>query len=268
MVRANQDILQIVAGFVVADPSDLGANWKIFAEAYESWLQDDQDRLPKELYVQPFGIALPGLGNALALSLTWTGSDQSEANRWIDKVADALAAGTGKPLIVKQVAPTSVAANAEHNEKMLTYGVYGRVYPISFRKYTAKTAAILAKYNACLPGGASGISIHSLRSPPANESSVFGERTDHNMMELMALATDKKLAEGPIAQWAKACIKELREEDPENILESTYVSLGSREDSDYKKIYGAQYDKLVSLKTKYDPDNVFKLAVPGIQPAL
>ncbi|CAK7231691.1 hypothetical protein SCUCBS95973_008004 [Sporothrix curviconia] len=259
-------IVEIVAGLIVADPSDLSANWQTFAKAYQTWREDAEDGLPADLYVQPFGIGFPGLGSVFALGLTWTGADQVEANRWIDKVAEALTTGTGKPHIVKQVAPTSVTAYAEQNEKMLTYGVYGRVYSLSFRKYTAKTAAILAKYNASLPGRESGISIHALRSPAANESSVFGERTDHSMLEVIALAKEKALAEGPVADWAKACIKELRDEDPENILESSYVSLGSDEDSDYKKIYGIQYDKLVALKTKYDPDNVFKFAVPKVAP--
>ncbi|CAK7230296.1 hypothetical protein SBRCBS47491_007538 [Sporothrix bragantina] len=259
---------EIVAGLVVADPSDLSANWQAFSKVYRGWREDDKDGLPADLYIQPFGMALPGLGSAFALGLTWTGPDQEEACRWIDKVADVLATGTGKAPIVKQVAPTSVTAYAEQNEKMFTYGVYGRVYPLNFRAFTEKTVAVLAKYNASLPGGMSAISIHAIRSPQDNEASVFGERSDHSMLEVIAMATDKDLAEGAVATWAKACIKELHDEDPDNILESSYVSLGSDNDSDYKKIYGGQYDKLVALKTKYDPDNVFKFAVPKITPAV
>ncbi|CAK7207537.1 hypothetical protein SEUCBS139899_010347 [Sporothrix eucalyptigena] len=255
---------EIVAGLLVVDPTDLAADWQAFATAYQSWRDDENDALPAELYIQPFGIPFPGAGNVFALGLTWTGSDHDEANRWINKVADALATGTGRPPIIKQAAPTSVFDYAEQNEKMLTYGVYGRVYPLNFRAYTAKTAAILARYNLSIPGSECGISIHSLRSPPANKSSVFGTRVDHNMLEVIALAKDRDAAEGPVAQWAEACIKELREMDPDNFMESTYVSLGSDADSDYRKIYGSQYERLVSLKTKYDPDNVFKFAVPKI----
>lgn len=248
---------EIVTGLVVADPSDLPSAWAAFSAAYQGWR--DADELPVELYVQPLGVPFPGVGQVFALGLTWTGTDQDAANQWVDKVAGSL----GKPAIVKQAASMSVNAYAEQNEKMLTYGVYGRVFTLNFTKYTPAAAAVLAKYNATLPTPESAISIHALRAPLANAASVFGAREDHAMLEVIALAKDPAAEEAAVT-WAKACIQELRAADPGNILESSYVSLGGDDDSDYKKIYGSQYDRLVALKAKYDPTNVFKYAVPKI----
>lgn len=250
---------EIVAGLVVSDPSDLEGAWTAFSAAYQDWRESGE--LPAELYVQPFGVPFPGAGQVFALGLTWTGEDHEAANKWVDKVASSL----GKPAILKQAAPTSVYAYAEQNEKKLTYGVYGRVFPLNFKKYTPAMASVFAKYNATLPTPECGISIHALRAPPANEASVFGAREDHAMLEMIALAKDPA-NEAAAAEWAQACIRELRAADPDNILESSYVSLGSDDDSDYRKIYGSQYDRLVDLKTEYDPKNVFKSAVPKVVP--
>ncbi|ERS96827.1 hypothetical protein HMPREF1624_07036 [Sporothrix schenckii ATCC 58251] len=248
---------EIVAGMVVSDPSDLHGAWTAFSAAYQGWRESGE--LPAELYLQPFGVSFPGVGHVFALGVTWAGEDHDAANQWVDKVAGSL----GKPPIVKQAAPTSVYQFAENNEKNLTYGVYGRVFPLNFKKYTPAMAAVFAKYNASLPTSESAISIHALRTPPANEASVFGAREDHAMLEVIAVATDPA-DEQKAAEWAKAFVRDLRAADPDNVLESTYVSLGGDDDSDNKKIYGAQYDRLVALKNKYDPKNIFKHAIPKL----
>jgi hypothetical protein len=79
-----------------------------------------------------------------------------------------VAGSLGKPAILKQAAPTSVYAYAEQNEKMLTYGVYGRVFSVNFKKYTPTMAVVLAKYNVTLPTPECGIPIHALRAPSSN----------------------------------------------------------------------------------------------------
>jgi hypothetical protein len=85
------------------------------------------------------------------------------------------------------------------------------------------------------------------------------------MLEVIALAKDPP-SEVAAAEWAQACTRDLHAADPDNILESSYVTLGSGDDPDYRKIYGDQYDRLVELKSKYDPKNVFKYAVPKVVP--
>ena len=114
--------------------------------------------------------------------------------------------------------------------------------------------------------------MHTLREPPAVSGtappppSVFGARVPHHMVELVAATAAPEL-EVSGAEWAARVLRELREVDPGNVLESSYVSLvGARgdDDADYRKIYGGHYDVLVELKRKYDPRNVFKYAVPRL----
>ncbi|KAI1494865.1 hypothetical protein F5X96DRAFT_665317 [Biscogniauxia mediterranea] len=103
-----------------------------------------------------------------------------------------------------------------------------------------------------------------LRAPSPSKESVFGSRVEHRIIELVAITPVKDL-ELAGAQWARAFIKDLREgDDLENALEASYVSLLGNDDSDYKKIYGSFYDKLITLKNKYDPNNVFKYAIPRL----
>jgi hypothetical protein len=45
----------------------------------------------------------------------------------------------------------------------------------------------------------------------------------------------------------------------------SYIPLIDKEDGiDLKTVYGPHYDTLLALKKKYDPDNVFKYAVPRL----
>jgi hypothetical protein len=213
--------------------------------------------LPRALALQPFGMELPGLGKVLALVATWADADQEEGKKWFAKIA---ALGT---CIMNNPEPKSVSAFITFNESMVTYGSYGRAYTLNIAKYTTRTAEVLAKYTNSVPGGGIGLSLHSLRMPAPSEESVFGARVDHLMLEVISLTSMKDL-ETKGDEWARSLLQELKNSDPENVLESSYVSLVGEDDADYKKIYGSHYDKLVGLKKKYDPENVFGHAVPRL----
>ena len=245
----------MLVSLLVFESSDLKKTWTGFTEGYEK-LRAEQ-ALPKYLRLQPFGIELPGLGKVFAVGTTWASDDHEQGREWINRIA-----GLGTCLM-NDPQPRTVAAYAEFNETLLTYGSYGRSYTFSIKRYTPKTAALLAKYTESLPGGGIAISVHELRTPAAREASVFGARVEHLVIELVAM-TPRKDLEAAGAAWARALIAEARETDPENILSMSYVSLVGEDDSDFREIYGSHYDALVALKKKYDPDNVFKHAVPRL----
>ncbi|KAI0968680.1 hypothetical protein F4678DRAFT_442477 [Xylaria arbuscula] len=246
---------ELFTTLLIYESSDLKTAWTNYAEGYEKLVAEQP--LPRALQLQPFGIELPGLGKVFAVGATWADDDQEEGKKWFGKIA---ALGN---CIVNSPEPKSVSAFAAFNETLIVYGSYGRGYTLNLKKYTTKTAEVLAKYTSLIPGGGIALSVHSLRAPAPSDDSVFGSRFDHLMVELVALTPVQDL-ELKGAEWSKGLIQELKEVDAENILESAYVSLLGEEDSDYKKIYGLYYDKLVELKKEYDPDNVFKYAVPRI----
>ncbi|KAJ2976933.1 hypothetical protein NUW58_g7963 [Xylaria curta] len=246
---------ELFTTLLIYDSSDLKAAWTSYAEGYEKLVAVEP--LPRALQLQPFGIELPGLGKVFAVGATWADADQEEGKKWFGKIA---ALGT---CIMSNPEPKSVSAFTAFNETLVVYGSYGRGYTLNLNKYTTKTAEVLAKYTSLIPGGGIAVSVHSLRSPAPSNESVFGSRVDHLMLELVSMTGVQEL-EAKSAEWSGNFLQELKESDPENVLESSYVSLMADDDSDYKKIYGEHYDRLVELKKKYDPDNVFKYAVPRL----
>ena len=264
-------MIQLLTSLLIFDPSNLNAAWTSFAAGYSALLHpsssSSDEPLPRALQLQPFGIELPHLGRVFAIGATWASDDQAEGRRWIDRIAALVG-----PCIVNDPKPTSVAAYAEFNESLVTFGSFGRCYTLNLARLTPAVAGVLAKHTAALPGGGIGLAVHTLREQPAVSGtappppSVFGARVPHHMVELVAATAAPEL-EVSGAEWAARVLRELREVDPGNVLESSYVSLvGARgdDDADYRKIYGGHYDVLVELKRKYDPRNVFKYAVPRL----
>ncbi|OTA55873.1 FAD-binding domain-containing protein [Hypoxylon sp. EC38] len=245
----------ILTSLLIFESNDLKTAWTSYFDGYEKLAAEQP--IPRALQLQLFGIELPNMGKVFAIGATWADADHEEGKKWINKIASL------GNCLVNNPEPRSVAAYCEFNERFITYGSYGRGYTLNVEKYTPKTAEILAKYTASLPGGGIAISLHMLRAPEPNENSVFGPRVEHHMIELVTPTPVKDL-EAKGAEWAHELMRELRENDPENIMESAYVSLLDNEDSDYRKIYGSHFDTLVALKKKYDPDNVFKYAVPRL----
>ncbi|KAI1459686.1 FAD-binding domain-containing protein [Annulohypoxylon moriforme] len=246
---------EMLVSLMIFDSSDLKRTWTNYSNGYEKLAAEET--LPRALQLQLFGIELPNLGKVFAVGATWTAADHEEGKKWIGKIA---ALG---PCLMNNPEPRTVSAYCAFNETLLTYGSYGRAYTLNVKKYTPKLAKTLAKYTSSIPGGGIALSLHMLRAPAPNEHSVFGARVEHHMLEMVTTTPVKEL-ELKGAEWAAGLTREIKEADPENVMESSYVSLLDNDDSDYKKIYGAHYETLVALKKKYDPDNVFKYAVPRL----
>lgn len=240
---------------LVFESSDLEATWTSYAENYEKFVA--QETLPSALQLQPFGIELPGLGKVLAVGATWTAANHADGREWIAKIANL------GNCLMNNPEPRAVKDYVEFNETLITFGSYGRGYTLNIQRYTRQTAEVLAHYTASIPGGGIAMSLHMLRAPAPGEPSVFGSRVEHHMVELVAMTPVQDL-EVKGAEWARGLMRDLKKSDPENIIESSYVALLGEDDSDYRMIYGSHYEELVPLKKKYDPDNVFKHAVPRL----
>ncbi|KAI0152983.1 FAD-binding domain-containing protein [Xylariaceae sp. FL1272] len=246
---------ELLVSLIVYESSNLEAVWNSYTVEYEKMMADE--KTPRALQLQPFGLELPNLGRVLAISATWADADQAEGRKWFAKVAGFCHCLMNNP------EPRSVSAFTEFNESLLVFGSWGRGYTLNLEAYTPHTARVLAKYTGLIPGGGIALSVHTLHAPTPNSQSVFGSRFNHLMVELVAMTGVQDL-EGAGAQWARAFIRELRASDAGNILDTAYVSLLGEDDSDYKRAYGDGFECLVELKKTYDPDNVFKYAVPRL----
>ncbi|KAH6874906.1 hypothetical protein B0T10DRAFT_541011 [Thelonectria olida] len=249
-------LVKLLHSTIVYESSNLAAAMFSYAEYYEKLIATGE--LPAALQLQPMTVEMPNIGMAFAVMASWSGPDE-EGRLWIKKIAGAA------PLLFEATQSITLLEFLDNNEKLVTWPSYGRTFTVSIKRWTPKTMEILAKYSSTAPGGSLAVSVHSLRSPQPSETSVFGSRLDHHVLEIIALMGDESLQEKREA-WALELTNVLKSEDPDNILEGSYVSLGADADTDLEKVYGRHYSTLLKLKQKYDGGNVFKYAVPRLLP--
>lgn len=191
------------------------------------------------------------------MSAIWASHDHEEGRKWFDKIA---ALGDCAANVVQAV---TMHAYTEHHEKMIPYGVYGRARTLNLRRLTPKTVEILAKHNALIPGPGCLFAAQLHRDPGQVEKSVFALREEHYWLEIVATAFDPDSAE-KADKWALALKHDLMLNDADNVLDSAYIGFLDDNELELGKIYGSQYDTLVSIKKKLDPDNAFKNSVPNL----
>lgn len=236
---------------LVYDSGDIPSAWTGLTEGINSLT------LPPALNIHIFAMYLGGLGKQLVAIATWVDDNHEEGRKLIDKV------GKATNCSLNTTTAKTVTDYTTTNDKLVTFGNQGRSYALNLKKWTPTSASVLAKYHHTIPSEGSMISIHSLRTPESNEDSVFGAREDHIMVDIVAITSDPALKD-ETAVWGQGLVSELRKKDSQNILDSAYISLIDYDDIDLKKIYGKHLNALISLKKKYDPDNIFKHSAPKI----
>lgn len=201
---------------------------------------------------------MPGQGVVFGVIANWHGEDKEEGRAWIKYFVEA---GT---CVMEMTQEITLGEILENNEKMVTWPSYGRVFTLNVKELTAKMISVLAKHCTNVQGGSLIFSYHTLLSAQEpTQKSVFGTRARHHMLEIYAILADESIAKERVA-WAAQVKSEIQEQDPDNVLEGSYISLGSHEDADLKKVYGRHYETLAALKRKYDAGNVFKHSIPRL----
>lgn len=241
---------------IIYDPSDLSAALTSYTQHYEKLLESGE--LPVYLQLQPMIAQMPGQPVSLMVIATWHGNDKEQGRSWIKNIAEAATC------VMENTQDITLAEMLDNNEKLVTWPSYGRVYTLNCKTLTKKAIEILGKHCVNTPGGSLIFSYHTLLSAQEPEQkSVFGTRARHHMFEIYAILPNMAAAEERV-RWAAKVKAELQAEDADNILEGSYISLGTHEDVDVKKVYGKHYETLAALKRKFDPGNVFKHSIPRL----
>jgi FAD/FMN-containing dehydrogenase len=121
---------------------------------------------------------------------------------------------------------------------------------------------IEAMKNAASPGCA--IFTHDFKGAAARvpvEATAFGLRREHVLIEILALWADGAAPneQQRHQQWARATRRAL----DESALPGGYPNLLARNAADRAvESYGNNADRLLAIKRRYDPDNVFQSAIP------
>jgi FAD/FMN-containing dehydrogenase len=123
-------------------------------------------------------------------------------------------------------------------------------------------AFILAMETSVSPGCA--VFTHEFKGAGSRvpaDATAFGLRRDHVLVEILATFVDGPdgLAEQRHRQWARAT----RESFNATALPGGYPNLLTADDSDrVARSYGPNAERLIKAKRRYDPDNVFRSAIP------
>jgi len=189
----------------------------------------------------------------------WCSDDHEEGQRWLEKVK-----GFGTCLVT-QVSPTRISNLMEQNETLLPMENYGHVNTVSVKGYTQKITEIIIKHTDELPGGHAILYVNMLRGKSAleNQSSVFGPREPHLVLEFLSATPDKSLVDKCNA-WASAFKMDILENAGDDVVGGGFPSLTPKEECDWKKIYGNKYSTFKALKNEMDPANVFNQFIPSL----
>jgi hypothetical protein len=93
------------------------------------------------------------------------------------------------------------------------------------------------------------------------DATAFGLRRDHVLVEILATFGDGSglLTEQRHRQWARAT----RESFSASALPGGYPNLLAADDPQrVARSYGGNAERLIIAKRRYDPDNVFRSAIP------
>ncbi|KIX04880.1 uncharacterized protein Z518_05751 [Rhinocladiella mackenziei CBS 650.93] len=241
----------ILTGILRHDTSDVQSTVKSYCSRLQKMRAEG---FPPQLCVAPLFFHLPD-GLVLASHFMWADKDEETGHRWLDKVSKlgkTIGSGVRKTTLLEGMKDFDFVSGQ------------GSVDTISLRKLSDEVTDVIAKHIQKMPRQpGNGFAIHVAPRPTTSslEKSVFATSEAHLMLGfLYGGETSDGLEES--RQWANNFLHDMKQTDQDNILQSTYISLTPAGRNTLKRIYGANYPSVVSLKDKYDPHNVFKLAVP------
>ncbi len=120
---------------------------------------------------------------------------------------------------------------------------------------------IVLEFGNALPTAVSNIAfqqLHGAASRVAASETAFPHRYDHYGL-LVHPATDDAAESEEIIRWARECWEALKPFVERALYVNALEDVDEEGQGRVKEAYGPNYDRLVSLKGKYDPMNLFRL---------
>jgi hypothetical protein len=249
------------AGSFIFDSTSLAETVSSYFTNLTSLL-DREPELPNKLYFQPLIVDIPGQGTTFIVSYTWNGPSTADEQLWrahISTLAPTLIASTVQSTtLVTLIAEITAMASARLYQ--------GALHSVSLRglRVSPDTVAMLAKHGERMRGRGVLFCMHMLHGravTPPFPPNLHRNREVHYVVEVIGFVASPAGAEEG-RRWAEDMVGDLR--TAEEVMEGTYLSVTWKDDVDLKKIYGSKLARLMELKRKKDPTNVFQYARPQL----
>ncbi|KHD75673.1 hypothetical protein MB27_21650 [Actinoplanes utahensis] len=238
----------ILAGMLMFPPAEAAAVLSGYAEVVAD--------APDELTVMTGFLPGPDGRATPFLCPFYCGTDLSAGERWVTRLRSL-----GHP-VVDQVGPMPYPSAlamfdgnvSDRNHYLLRSRWFRTVDPAVVRALMAGAEALPSPYSALIVNRFHGA---AARVDPA--ATAFALRTPHQVAEIIAVWPPGQKADR-CAGWADTVAAAL----DEGALPGGYPNLlGPAEDERARDSYGPNLGRLLTLKRRYDPDNVFS-AVPAL----
>lgn len=136
---------------------------------------------------------------------------------------------------------------------------------IDFEVVTPKTSQVVGDFVTKPAARGNLVLFHEVRgqSTEPHPDSCFGGRVAHTVMEIIGLTEDPNDAESSTKRY-----QEFRRalKGTGDAMDVTYASLTQTEDTDIQALFGKDYQFVMDLKDKYDPDGFFDNTEPRLRP--
>ncbi|MFJ2950725.1 MULTISPECIES: FAD-binding oxidoreductase [unclassified Streptomyces] len=226
------------------------------AEKVLTGLSDVLAESPDELTVQSGVLPGPeGDDPVVFLAPTWSGDDGVAGGRAMARI-DSL----GTPL-VSQIAPTTTRQMLAAVDAQFPFGRHAEIRPRSVPSLTAGVRDVLRLAGSTLTSPRSAVSLHSLHGAAARvpvRDTAFGNRDPHLMIEIIACWEPGDPRASDHRAWASNLTSAL---EPEALRGSYPNLLGRGEVAQIAHAYGPNTARVLALKYRFDPDDVFR-AIP------
>lgn len=261
-IAVAYQVLQVLAGNLI---------WPTGPD-HETFVRSFLERL-QGLYAEGMPQALNPLvsiwdnehfNRCVLLMVTWASDDHEHGHHWINKVA---ALDPVHPPAVNTIQPCTLLEGLRINDASIAASIYGRCNTITVRGYSPGLVNAVARSTATFAARGSGIALHRFVGHGDGEKercSVWQPRGEHIMVEILSGTTDEKRVDAAYAWGAAVRRAVVQAVEEKEILHAGWMAMTANEGADLKTLFGQNYEFLMALKKKWDPENAFRNTVPRL----